>query len=221
MDISYYEKNKSYGRIILVGGVIMCFERMKLFNYIGVIMIIISIIIITYYQRKIDFLNKINTIIKNFDNKIMNFIEENSISEDIKEIKELNIIRTFERKYNINNINNININNINNINIDDFFDIYLFVSKLKIVIDLKLINDKLLLEYYNYYNNIISYISNLENTTEISMAIADLMNDYNDNSKQLYKLFDISESNKNNRHINNISDILSNMIDKNLSDKFK
>ena len=32
MDISCYEKNKSYGRMILAGGVIMCFERIKLFN---------------------------------------------------------------------------------------------------------------------------------------------------------------------------------------------
>ncbi len=228
MDITYYEKHRSYGRIILVGGVIMCFERIKLFNYIGVLMIIMSIIIITYYQRKIDYINKINLIITKFNNKVINFIEENSVSEEIKELKELkelNIIRTFERKYNINNNiinnNNININNINKINIDDFFDIYLFVSKLKIVIDLNLINEKLSLEYYKYYNNIISYISNLENTSEVSMAIVDLINDYNDNSKQIYKLFNISETNKNNRHINNISDILDKMIDEHLINKLK
>ncbi len=223
MDISYYEKYRSYGRMILVGGVIMCFERIKMFNYIGVLMIIISIIIINYYQNKIDYYKKINNIITNFNNKIINFIDENSISEEIKEIKEINIIRTFERKYNINNIiiNNININNINKINIHDFFDIYLFVSKFKIVIDLKLINNNLLLEYYKYYNNIVSYISNLENTSEVSMAIADLIDDYNDNSKQLYKLFNISDCNKNNRHINNISNILDKMIDEHLINKLK
>jgi hypothetical protein len=211
MDISCYEKNKSYGRMILVGGVIMCFERIKLFKYIGVLMIIISIIIINYYQTK---------IITNFNNNIINLIEENSISEDVKEKeKELNIFRTFERKYNLINNNNqiININQM--ININEFFDIYLFVSKLKIVIDLKLINDKLLLEYYEYYYNIISYISNLETISEISITVSDLIDDYNDNSKQLYKLFNISESNKNNRYINNISDILDKMIDEHLINK--
>uniref|UniRef100_A0A6C0HVV5 Uncharacterized protein n=1 Tax=viral metagenome TaxID=1070528 RepID=A0A6C0HVV5_9ZZZZ len=217
MDISCYEKNQSYGRMILVGGVIMCFERIKLFNYIGFLMIIISIIIINYYQTKI------NKIITNFNNNIINFIEEDNISEDVKEQeKELNIIKTFERKYNL--INHLIINNqiiINNqmINNNEFFDIYLFVSKLKIVIDLKLINNKLLLEYYEYYNNIISYISNLETISEISITVSDLIDDYYDNSKQLYKLFNISESNKNNRYINNISDILDKMIDDHLINK--
>ncbi len=215
MDISSYEKYKKSGRAIFIGGIFMCYETIKYSTHIGIIMIIFGIIIMIYYQKKIDYINNINNIMIRFNNKIIKFLEENSRPVEIKEKeKEMFIIRKFEKKYNLINNNIIN-NNINN----DLVDMYLFVSKLKIVIDLKLINNKLLLEYYNYYYNIVSYISNLDNPSEISIAIYDLNDDYNDNSKNLYKLFNL-DSNKN-RHVNNISDMLTNKIHQNLDNTFK
>ncbi len=214
------------GRILFLAGIGMCFENIKYARYIGIIMMILGIMII-FYNKQLIIKNKdkiINEIIQNYNNKIIKFFEDNKYILIKK--KEISIIKIFEKKYNINNIINniININNINIIindnqynydNITLFLEIYRFIINLKNIIEMDLINDNLIIRYYEYYNNIIVYISNLDNKIEISTALSYLIDDINNNIKHLDILFNCSEKN-----INSINKKLDNIINDNTIEKF-
>ena len=91
-------------------------------------------------------------------------------------------------------------------------------------LNIKIINNKLLFDYYNYYNSVISYISNLTDIMEIKIAMSYLMDDYNDNAKQLYKI--MNDINKDwiieqKNVIKYILTILNNIFYDNLDNKFK
>ena len=116
--------------------------------------------------------------------------------------KEIKIINTFGKKYYIVAMQQIDPKGINNIvamqyyydinydKISLFLDLYMFVKKYEIIINISNNSNNIVAmqQYYYYYHNIISYISNLDNVTDISIAMSYMMDDYNDNAKNLYKL---------------------------------
>ncbi len=191
MNLVNYDTYKKNSRILIIAGVGMMFENIKYANIIGIIMITIGFIINHYYDKKKMFEKEI----------IIKFIEENINKDIIKEPivkepinKEIKVINTFGKKYNINNnivtkqqidpSDHINNNNIDYDKITLFLDLYMFVKKYELIMN-NIEYNKLLNEYYKYYYNVIAYISNLNNTNDVSNALDYLMYDYNNNSKQL------------------------------------
>jgi hypothetical protein len=202
MDVKNYEDNKHKGQVLFFAGIITLFKNIDYAKHLGLVMVILGLIIIFYNRQQINNKKKqekINEIIDNFNNKIIQFFKDNQTEPIIE--KPINIIKTFEKKYNINQSNNININNINiiityDINYDKitlFLDIYMFVINMKNIIDMNIeinyVHNNLLIDYYKYYNDVISYISNLNDETEISIALSNLIDDYNDNAKNLNIIF--------------------------------
>ena len=230
MEIDKYNKYIHRGRIIFISGIFMMFETVEYSKYVGLIMIILGISIVYYCKKQINYKNKIDKIISDFNEKIIKFFEENEYKEKQvekpKEIK-MSVIKTFEKKYKNNNNIIININNIdnfiNNTNINEnkitlFLDLYMFVSNMKNILELCYIKPKndLLIDYYKYYYNIIAYISNLHDEVEISIALSYLIDDYNNNTKNLNHIFKINSNNV----IKHILKELNNVIDNNVIIKF-
>jgi hypothetical protein len=205
MQVDKYTEYIYIGRAIFVGGIIMLFENVKYSKHVGTIMIMVGFLLMLYYQRQLNYKNRIEKIMSDFNEKLIKFFDENEKYLYKKEKqppkeKEISIIKTFQKKYEINNniINESNIDNIINYNINEnkitlFLDIYMFVINMKNIIDMKIeinnVHNNLLIDYYKYYNNVISYISNLNNEIEISIALSYLIDDYNDNAKNLNIIF--------------------------------
>jgi hypothetical protein len=237
MDDSRLQKYIYRGRIIFLTGILMLFEKIEYSLHVGILMMIIGFLVIRYFQNKVNFEKNKRIIIKHFNEQIV---------EKPQVIKEMNIISTFKKIYELNNNNitiNINIINIdnniinnNNIIYDDitlFLDIYMFVKKFELIqsINKKFLDNKLLFDYYKYYYIIISYISNMDDDNLISIAISHLVEDYNNNKKQLYKLINnvlisnnkedwITNNNIKQNVIKYILIIFNNIIYENLSNEF-
>jgi hypothetical protein len=243
ITITKYKNRIIHGRTIFIAGIAMLFETVNYAMPVGIFMMISGLLIIKYYKKQILFEKNKEIIIKFLENIITN--DKNTNNVEIKKepkIKEIKVIDVFGRKYqyNNNNINKINLDNIMyyDINYDKitlFLDIYMFVCKFKIIMDLELhfnnaYNNKLLIDYYNHYNNIISYISNITNDEiSISIAINIMENDYYTNMKILDKLIRniMIEKNKeewlslDNNTIKLINKIFNNIITENLNNKEK
>lgn len=197
MNINKYENRLKHGKIIFIAGIPMLFETVNYATPVGIFMMISGLLIITYYKKQILFEKNKEKIIKFLEDIIINDKYKNyvEIKKEIK-IKEIKVIDVFGRKYKYsdNSIDNQQIDRIMyyDINYDKitlFLDIYMFVCKFKIIMDLMLhYNNKLLIDYYNHYYKIISYISKLENIDEISNAIIVMEDDYYNNMKILDKL---------------------------------
>jgi hypothetical protein len=242
MDIQQLKKNVNRGKIIFITGIFMLFEKIKYSVHVGIIMMIIGFFMIRIFQNKINFEKNKIIIIEYIKDNIIKCINEQVVEKpkNIKNIKEINIIGTFKKMYQLNNtiiniINTSNIDNIiinnNNIIYDDvslFLDIYLFVKKFELIqnINSKFVENKLIFDYYKYYYNIISHISNIENDKLISIAISHLVEDYYNNQKQLHKLINnlLIYNNKeewfiDNNIIKSILNVFNNIISQNLDDK--
>ncbi len=242
--ISKYENKIKHGRTIFIAGVPMLFEKVDYAIPLGIIMMILGVFIIKYYNKLI-LHEKNKTIIIDFLEELINKIpikNKKIIEKEPKiiKIKEIKVINTFGKKYQYNNTININNININNNNVDKimyyditydkitlFLDIFMFVSKFKNIMDLKLkcYNNQLLIDYYNHYYKLISYISNIDilDKLEISNALTTMEEDYYDNMKILDKLIRdiLIEENKedwinNNNTIKLINSVLNNIIIQNL-----
>lgn len=229
MDLSRYEANKKYSRILMIAGIGMMFENIKYATIVGIIMIIIGFIINCYYNKKIIFEKKKDIIIKYIEENLDKIVIKNNKKPEIIKT-EIKVINTFGKKYIINNnfinidpkghINKIIYYNINYDKITLFLNLYMFVKKYEIIMNLNhpIISNKLLLEYdpkgqfvamqqyYHHYYNIIAYISNLNDETDISIAMHYMTDDYNNNAKQLYNLLKDIEDNK------SISNVFNNII---------
>ncbi len=227
--IKMYENRLKHGRTLFIAGIPMLFETLNYAIHIGIIMMISGIIIIRYYNKKIIH-EKNKEIIISFLEEVIKklpFKEKSNISNKKQiepKIKELKVYDYFGKIYQNNNTN-ININNIdtimyyNNIDYDKItllLDIFMFVSKYKIIMDLKMnLNNKLLDDYYNHYCNIISYISNINinNMNEISTAINYMADDYYNNMKILDNIINNIDNSINNYYnIKLLNNIFNNII---------
>jgi hypothetical protein len=197
MSLQIYERNLKYGRTILIAGIPMLFETVKHALIIGIFMIFLGAIIIIYYNKKIIFEKRKEIIIKFLENNLI-VINKKKLIKETKEIKtkEIKVIDTFYKKYELNN-KKINFDNLDKIiyydinydNLTLFLDIYTFVKKYELIDDLNLNwNNKLLNDYYQHYYNIIAFISNLDNINDINIAITYLIDDYDNNVKILDNL---------------------------------
>jgi hypothetical protein len=206
MSLLIYERNLKYGRTILIAGILMLFEKSIHTIYAfgtGIFMIIFGIIIIIYYNKKIVF-EKRKEIIQNFLENNLIIINKSKIKQqkenEVIKSKEIKVIDYFSKQYklNENKINSINIDkiiyfDINYDNLTLFLDIYTFVKKYDLIIELNFNwNNKLLFDYYQHYYNIIAFISNLysnsNDTISINIAINYLIEDYYNNAKILDNL---------------------------------
>lgn len=208
MSLINYEKNLKHGRTMLIAGIFMLFEKVNYALIVGVSIIILGGIIIIHYNKKISFEKKKEIIVKFIEEtlKIVDNNKNNNLSIKENKIKEIKVIDSFGKKYDYNN-KLINIKNIDKIIYYDinydyitvFLDIFMFINKFTIIMNLKLNwNNKLLIDYYHHYYNIISYISNLDNIDDISLSISYLIDDYSNNCKILDKLMNdiLIEKNK-------------------------
>lgn len=223
--IATYQNRIKYGRTIFIAGIPMLFEKVDYAIPLGIIMMILGIIIIGYYNKKIKY-EKNKDIIINFIEEIIKSIPtKNKVIEQaptLIKIKEIKLIDTFGKKYQCDNI--MNTNNIDKIMYYDidydkitlFFDIYMFISKFKNIINLELkySDNKLLIDYYNHYNKVISYIANM---SDVSDALKLMEEDYYDNKKILDKIIkDILNKEYNNNSIKFMNNIFNNIIMENL-----
>jgi len=202
MSLHNYEHYKKISKILIIAGIGMLFETIKYSVIVGIIMII-SGFIINYYYYNYYYNQMIYEKQKEF---ILKYTKENKndiINNKIEPVKkEIKIINTFGKKYYIVAMQQIDPKGINNIvamqyyydinydKISLFLDLYMFVKKYEIIINISNNSNNIVAmqQYYYYYHNIISYISNLDNVTDISIAMSYMMDDYNDNAKNLYKL---------------------------------
>ncbi len=246
MNINKYESRIKHGRTIFIAGIPMLFETVNYAIPVGIFMMISGLLIIKYYNNKILYEKNREMIVKFLEDIINKIPDKKKLekTEIIIKPKEIKVIDIFGKKYQYHNniINNIINNNIdkimyhdtyNDINYDKitlFLDIFMFVNKFKIIMDLKLDwTNKLLIDYYNHYYKIISYISNLNDIDEIFLAINYMEDDYYTNMKILDKLIRdiLIEKNRedylefDNNIIKNINKVFNNIIMENLENKEK
>ena len=100
MNKNTFERNIRRGKSILFAGLIMLFEKGAYSIHIGIIMIILSSIIIKYYEMKYNIEITKKLIIDKLTEDTNDFMKENEIKKQKHNPNELiEIINTFGKKY--------------------------------------------------------------------------------------------------------------------------